>query len=86
MLDQHNQNAQMIEELAEDEDYSSLASNNRVSQLMQMAEELSRASLVSIKLSREPTVTEYVPLSLVEDGTPKVFILPDSDENQMHPL
>ena len=40
----------MIQELVEDEDYSSVASNTRMSQMMQMAEEVSnRPSVFSLK-------------------------------------
>ena len=41
---------EQIQELVEDEDYSSMASNNRISQMMQMADDFSsRPSVFSVK-------------------------------------
>lgn len=49
----------MIQEMAEDDDYSSIASN-RVSQIMQ-ATESNRVSMVSINQKLPLSVVEYVP-------------------------
>ncbi|TNV74847.1 hypothetical protein FGO68_gene12894 [Halteria grandinella] len=84
--------AQMIQELADDEDYSSLASKSRVS--MPNGDESNRVSTVSQRLvtynSREPTVAEYVPyysqnVEKAEDeefgGVPLVEVLLDTVQN-----
>ena len=58
-----------ILEMAEDEDYSSLASNQRISQLMQAAEDISqRTSLLSLKRGGEEDHSFYQHIDFVDDS------------------